>query len=646
MNSLKNEDLHALKNAGVLSSLDVHFARFMERLNEKRSPELVLAAALVSSLTGRGHICLDLSMPREILLGDGGKELELEVDCPGAKDWREALEAASVVGSPGHRCPLILDSSDRLYLYRYWDYENRLARGILERMAKTSSPSGHGGHDLPALLHGLFPSEKDNAEPHWQKIAAFTAATRRFCVISGGPGTGKTTTVARILFLLATLAHPRRMRVALAAPTGKAAARLEESVEDALKQLTWEKDARESMPRKATTLHRLLGSQLRSPYFRHHGGNVLPLDLVVIDEASMVDMPLMSKLVQALPSGARIILLGDKDQLASVEAGAVLGDLCDSGEVLSHSWSFMREMEDFCGAVFARKSEPRPEGKMDGKGRRKPKDGIIQLKRSYRFHPERGIARLSQAVRDRQGKGAMAILHAADHGDVKWFDPLGGPLGFEAHLKNMVEDGYGQYFKEVRKLLRGTPSKGKDALGPLFQSMGRFRILCALREGPWGIKSLNERVEGLLRGWGWVDASRDWYAGKPVIIRRNDYQLELFNGDMGICLPDVWADNELRVFFPSSNGRYRAHHLLRLPEHETVYAMTVHMSQGSEFDHVFLILPDRDAPVLTRELIYTGITRARETVMICAKEEVFLRSVSRETRRLSGLADALWKEHS
>lgn len=644
MNSFNRDDLSPLKNAGVLSSLDVHFSRFMERLNGKASHELRLAAALLSSLTGRGHICLDLSMPLELILGDGVKT-ERETVFPAAKDWREALQASSVVGSPGQYRPLILDSADRLYLYRYWEYERRLVQGILERITRPFPLDDGKGNDLKGLLNALFPPEKDDSEPDWQKIAAFTAATRRFCVISGGPGTGKTTTVARILFLLAALAHPRPMRAALAAPTGKAAARLQESVGEALKHMPWEKDGQKSIPQKATTLHRLLGSHLHSPYFRHHAENPLPLDLVVVDEASMVDLPLMSKLVQALPSHARLILLGDKDQLASVEAGAVLGDICDSGEPLVHSGNFIREVEDFCGPVYSRGDEMPLKGRAGSRGKRKPKDGVIQLKRSYRFHREMGIAGLSRCVRHRHGKEAMAILRAGDHRDVKWLNPRESPLGFQPHLKNMVEDGYGHYFQEVKRLLRRTPSPGKEELRALFDSMGRFRILCALREGPWGIKSLNERVEGFLGERGWADASRNWYAGKPVMIRRNDYQLGLFNGDTGICLPDVWTDNELRVFFPWEKGGFRAHHLLRLPEHETVYAMTVHMSQGSEFDRVFLVLPDRDSPVLTRELIYTGITRARETVVLWTGEEVFLRSVSRETRRLSGLADALWKEH-
>lgn len=635
-----------MKNAGALSALDIHFSRFMERLNGSPSSELALAAALLSSVTRQGHICLDLALPEEACqLGASGTGQGMT--CPPAPLWREALLACSVVGRPGMFRPMVLDDEGRLYLFRYWDYQDKLARRILDRVSAPLRLRESSGATLRSLLETLFPaagSFESGGEADWQKIAAFTAATRKFCVISGGPGTGKTTTVARILFLLAAMAKPRELRIALAAPTGKAAARLQEAIKKARKDLPQEADVLKSLPETASTLHRLLGTVLHSPYFRHHAGNPLPLDVVVVDEASMVDLALMSKLVQALLPQARLILLGDKDQLSSVEAGAVLGDLCDAGRPLDHSADFLKEIEIFCGPVPKKTAASVLELRSKPGGKRKPKDGIIQLEKNYRFSAHSGIAELSRAVRDLGGDRAMEILKEGSRGDVRWLDPGRRERGFAHHLERLVKEGYGDYFDGISRIGRVTGEADHAQVGVLFLLLDRFRILCALREGPRGVAGLNGQVEGLIGDWGWAESRRSWYAGKPVMIRRNDYQLGLFNGDIGICLPDGSSGGELRVFFPREDGTFRAHHVLRLPENETVYAMTVHKSQGSEFDRVLFVLPDRDTPVLTRELVYTAITRAREEILVWTDEDIFEKAVSRRTRRLSGLADALWGE--
>jgi len=358
-----------------------------------------------------------------------------------------------------------------------------------------------------------------------------------------------------------------------------------------------------------------------SPYFRHNETNPLPVDVVVVDEASMVDLALMSKLAQALPQKARLILLGDKDQLASVEAGAVLGDICDTGNVHGFTRGFCETLQEATGFEV-------PE-ELHEEAQSRPNDCIVHLQGSYRFGVDSGIGAVSQAVNEGDGDGAIALLKDEDYGDIVWSD-IPHAAGLMEMLQDKIANGFGEY------LLATEP---RD----IFHRFDSFRILCALREGPYGVNSINSLVEEVLAKQNLIDPGRWWYRGRPVMVTRNDYNLRLFNGDVGITLPDPDAGNDLRVFFPTSDGAWRRLHPMRLPEHETVYAMTVHKSQGSEFERLLLLLPDRESPVLTRELIYTAITRARGGAEIWGREEVFRVAISRRIERMSGLRDALWR---
>ena len=338
----------------------------------------------------------------------------------------------------------------------------------------------------------------------------------------------------------------------------------------------------------------------------------------MVDEASMVDLALMSKLVQALPSQARFILLGDKDQLSSVEAGAVLGDICDTGQSHPFSKTFCAEIQKTTGyEIKGVKAAPGMS------------DSIVQLTRSYRFGDESGIASASRSVNEGDADAALKILQDQAYGDLHW-KPLPSPKSLPRALKDRAVEEFHYLFKA------SDPHE-------VFQRLDRFRILCALREGPFGVNAINLVVEHLFREQKLIRGEGRWYRGRPVLITQNDYNLHLYNGDIGIVLPDPGAEGELRVFFQAPDGTLRAFHPVRLPEHETVYALTVHKSQGSEFDRLLLILPDRDSPVLTRELIYTGITRAREGVEVWGHEKVFREAVGRRTTRVSGLRDALWE---
>ena len=621
---MKAAVLDRFLEAGVFSPLDRHFARFIQRIADAPDPSAGLAAALVSRIQRDGHICADLSeWAGRSLDIDSKTGMDLPA-CPGLNEWLKSLQACSAVGRPGEYAPLILDSADRLYLHRYWEYQDRLATLIRRRVC--TEPPEVDRDMLRKGLKRLFPKTHES-EIDWQQVAAYTAVTHRFCVISGGPGTGKTTTVARILALLLEQAGNRRLRIALAAPTGKAAARLQAAIQGQQNTDTSEPailvkpELPVEMDLKASTIHRLLGVIHDSPFFRHHADNPLPVDAVVVDEASMVDLALMSKLVQALPDSARLILLGDKDQLSSVEAGAVLGDICGTEAVDVFTPGFREGLKQ---TLDIRLACP-----LQGSAHPQICDCIVQLQRNYRHDENSGIGPLSRAVNQGNADGAVSILQSDENGTLH-HHRLTDFRDLARELREVVIDRFRPYLKRPTDPAR------------VFEAFDRFRILCALRRGPFGAVAVNRLVEEALQAAKLIPSGGTWYPGRPVLITENDYSQRLFNGDIGIALPDKTHGDALRVFFSQGVGKpLRSIHPPRLPAHETVYAMTVHKSQGSEFGRVLLLLPDRESPVLTRELLYTGITRAKHSVEIWGPGPVIRNAVNRSIRRTSGLRDAL-----
>jgi len=593
-----------------LNDIDRHFAAFICRLAATDDHALWVAAALASQAVGSGHVCLDLA---EAVAGG----LTAGHDVEEAAAWADKLRAWPVVGAPGEFTPLVLDGAGRLYLYRYWRYEQELAASIAQRGAEAAAALDET--QLRDGVRRLFPGELPD-EPDWQRIAAMAAVSRRFCVISGGPGTGKTSTVVKVLALLLEQSDGKPCRIALAAPTGKAAARLKESIRDTRGSLDCSEAVRNRIPDDVSTLHRLLGFVRGASRLRHNRDNPLPFDLVVVDEASMVSLPLMAKLVAALHDSARLILLGDRDQLASVEAGAVLGDICDTGAVHGFSRGFSNFVSRTSGDALAAYTSA---NSADGL-----QDTIVVLRKSYRFAAGSGIDALGRLVNEGAGEAALGLLKGKSHSDIALYDSP-PPEKLAQALEERIIAGFG-------------PCLGAATAAESYALFGRFRILCALRQGPYGVEAVNRLVESLLGRAGLIGPKSRWYAGQPVMVTRNDYALKLFNGDIGIILPDPAADNELRAFFPAADGGLRALLPLRLPEHETAYAMTVHKSQGSEFERVLLLLPDRQSDVLSRELIYTAITRAKDNVEVWAAEDVFVAAVERRIERRSGLRDALW----
>lgn len=603
------------------SSLDVHFARFLTRLCGGNIPELYYAAALLSRQVAGGSVCLDLKVweNRRIAAGDDRRDV---FAAPKLKDWMAKLSDCQVVGPPGEFRPLIMDDQCRLYLYRYWEYERRLADGIQRLAFRPPDATMH--RPDARRVERLF-SESCVQEADWQKIAALTACFRPFLVISGSPGTGKTTTVARVLALLMEQMPPSGRRVALAAPTGKAAARLQDAIRSAKQNLDCDCLIKACIPEHASTVHRLLGSLPESSTFRHHQGNPLPADVVVVDEASMLDLPLLSKLVQAMPAHAGLILLGDKNQLASVEAGAVLGDICGDVPANLFSRRFLEEILPYTGV--------RIRGHVNITEKTGIHDCIVELRTNYRFTGESVIGRVGAAVARGEGAGLLRELASCSDGSFIR-SSLPEPRELEKMLRPVVLEGFGRYLGLIH---------AGASWGDVFEAFERFRILCALRQGPFGVEAVNRHVEKILETEQLIRPGRPCYCGQPLMITRNSPELRLYNGDVGLILADPDQTGGLSAVFADGSSQPRRFPPRRLPEYETVYAMTVHKSQGSEFDAVLLVLSDRDVPILTRELVYTGITRARRQVRLWSADDVLMASLSRCIQRTSGLRDALWK---
>jgi exodeoxyribonuclease V alpha subunit len=585
-----------------LNEIDRQFAAFICRQAGSQDPFLEGAASLLSRGVVAGDVCLDLAAA--LAEGDAGSFGVESVEA-----WVERLTSSSVVGAPGDFRPLILDQANRLYLHRYWRYEEELAEALLQRGAAAEFDEQLLGEGL----RRLFPGDPA-AETDWQRVAALAAVSRRFCVISGGPGTGKTSTVVKVLALLLEQQGGESCRIALAAPTGKAAARLKESI---IGGVECSAEVSVLIPEEVYTLHRLLGYLKGSCSFRHNSENPLPYDVVIVDEASMVSLPLMAKLVDALRSDTKLILLGDRDQLASVEAGAVLGDICNTGGTEGFSSRFASLAAELCGDRLPVRAAAAPLA-----------DAVVLLTKSYRFSSASGIGTVGALVNAGDGEAALAAVKDPASPDISMAQlPAGAVLG-EALAERIVA-GFGAYLKA---------GGAQEA----FAEFGRFRILCALRGGPFGVESVNRLVRERLAKAGLIKPEGRWYAGEPVMITCNDYNLGLFNGDVGLILPDPESGGELRAFFPSGAGGMRKVLPLRLPDHESAFALTVHKSQGSEFERVLLILPDRDLPLLRRELLYTAITRAKTSVEILGTDELFLNAVKRRTVRRSGLRERLW----
>lgn len=587
----------------LLRPIDAQFALTVAGNDD---PAVTLAAALLSHDAGEGHVCLPLS---RLMLTEEAHPLLVAWISETATpiDWKKRLLASAAVSCGDSPAPLIL-CGDRLYLNRMWCNERTVARFFNEVNQAIDVDEAQ----LSRILDALFPTTD---EVNWQKVAAAVALTRRISVISGGPGTGKTTTVAKLLAALIQMADGERCRIRLAAPTGKAAARLTESLGAALRQLPLTDAQKKRIPEDASTLHRLLGAQPGSQRLRHHAGNPLHLDVLVVDEASMIDLPMMSRLIDALPPHGRVIFLGDRDQLASVEAGAVLGDICayvNAGFTAERA----RQLSRLTGGAI-------PAGA--GTQAASLRDSLCLLQKSYRFGSDSGIGKLAAAINCGDRSAIQAVFQQG------FSDIEKRTLQSSDDYAGMLDEalaGYGRYLRLLHE--KATPEA-------ILQAFNEYQLLCALREGPFGVGGLNDRIEQAMVQQRKIHRhphSR-WYEGRPVMIARNDSALGLFNGDIGIALD---RGQGLRVWFAMPDGAIKSVQPSRLPEHDTTWAMTVHKSQGSEFDHAALILPSQRSPVVTRELVYTAVTRARRRLSLYADERILAGAIVTRTERRSGLA--------
>ncbi|MGJ8689628.1 MAG: exodeoxyribonuclease V subunit alpha [Gammaproteobacteria bacterium] len=620
--------LSSLQTAGELSPLSCVFARFIARhCNVAQDSLLVMTAALLSERNQHGDVCLELNRFAEQTLFTAQVGHDAIV-APSAQQWQQLLLESECVGGPGDSVPMIVEHG-RLYLQRFWHYECAVYEAINARLGQNIALQQDLLRDG---LERLFPAQASASPVDWQKLGSALASSQRFAVISGGPGTGKTTTVVKVLALL--FEQNPALRIKLAAPTGKAAARMVESIRSARQRLDLKPEIASLLPDEASTLHRLLAYQDGNGYrgFRHNRQNPLLLDCLVIDEASMIDLPLMWSLLEACPTDMRIILLGDRDQLASVEAGNVLGDITGHGQALHYSQDMVNLLQSLTGveASLLPVSDNVPA----------IADSLALLRTSHRFAADSGIGALASAVNNGEVEIAQQLLRQANVdvnalalSDIVWISPPSNPNApLHSQVLQWALAQYRPYFEctEVEQALA---------------IFAKTRILCAAHEGPLGERELNRQVADRLRRVGALKGADETH-GTPIMVTVNDYEMGLFNGDIGL----LWYSEQgvLEACFPDLDGEVRRIPAASLPEHVSAWAMTVHKSQGSEFNEVLLILPSKaTSPLLLRELVYTGITRARTRLLLHSSTEALAKACRTPVQRSSGLAARLgWETTS
>ncbi len=660
-----NEWLNERQQQRVLRAIDVQLALFVEsQLGEKEHP-LIAWAALISFELGKGNVCVDLNMidPNGLfdLTGDAAKKAHEFLNFSNAI---RLFETSDLVCDGGRATPFVF-TNGRIYLHRCWQAEQVVAYEIGQRTKALSLPpttrallddlfkpdigllkkilSGSAAEDRPSKTIDFFDVVKpeqvdtdailtlidtgasddailalvpDSTRLNWQKVAAAVALSYRFAVISGGPGTGKTTTVAKLLAaLVSTNTSSKTLEIKLVAPTGKAANRLTESIGKAVSDLPVEQAIRDKIPIQASTIHRLLGAIPNRVGFKHNSNNRLHLDILVVDEASMVDLQMMARLLSALPDHARIILLGDKDQLASVEAGAVLGDIC-VGIAQGYSHARVSQLDALTGF------------ELEGNDKvAAVSDGVCLLRKSYRFHAKSGVGQLAAVMNNGESHRLKEVWRRGFK-DIAWYDLLQEGI-YEKAIEQTVE-GYSEYLKAIQD---------GASHASVLKAFAKVRLLCALTEGMYGLSGLNSAIENSLIAKKLIAIGEEkFYSGRPVMVTQNDHGLGLYNGDIGIVLN---TDEGLRVVFELADGSIKAFLPSRLPEHQTAYAMTVHKSQGSEFEHTIVVFPTAPCPVMTRELVYTGVTRAKNWLYVYASHQSLVKSIDCKTERFSGLTTAL-----
>ncbi|WP_299495329.1 exodeoxyribonuclease V subunit alpha [uncultured Shewanella sp.] len=671
---------HLLKQweeEGRLTPLDRHFALELSHIHQEESPLFLLICALLSQYLSQQHTCLPLSHiqfdnPMQERISQCQITASME-DVITALSHFTAISNIQLSPQRPYTAPLILDNG-YLYLQRYYQFETQVSDKLsLLAIDNSNKLNPHEYQHIATTLDLLYPANiqadhaslQDEQQFDWQKIATATALTKKLAVITGGPGTGKTTTVTKLLFLLclqqvsAITDAPQILNIKLVAPTGKAAARLSESIKASKMRLAdeishWPTSSAQTqlhltalmqIPEEAATLHRLLGVIPNSHQFRFNESNPLRLDLLIVDEASMVDLPMMHKLLYALPEHARLILLGDQDQLASVEAGAVLADICaglaapnahtNSQWRMRYSQAHAMALSQLCNKDLSAFIDDNTQADRPSIG-----DSLCMLMHSHRFKGDAGIGQLANAV-NQANKQKIKQVWQKGYQELFWLSHqlhAKGNLGLTTLLEQSVS-AYRHYLTMVHHQLQSSET--------IIYAFNDYRILCAMRSGEYGVDGINQSVTQALWQAKLIQPLQEFYAGRPIIIQSNDYNLGLFNGDIGLILPDKNRNDKLMAHFIQADGSMLSVLPARLPQHDTCFAMTVHKSQGSEFKQVALVLPVSPSPsqkqLLTKELIYTGITRAKARFICLGSEKVFENASLKATQRASGLAARLWE---
>ena len=609
--------LGAFNAAGVLRPADVHTARAVARMAGEPEETVQLAVALAVRALRNGSVAVDLDTVSGTVFDESEEQIDVSgLPWPEPGAWLETCRRSPLVTvgatTDGGR-PLRL-ADGLLYLERYWQQEELVRTQLQQRFAAGCYPLDH--ERVAGALRRLFPrTGLDEGEVDRQQLAAAVSALSRVTVLAGGPGTGKTTTVARLLALLHDQSGPE-LRIALAAPTGKAAARLEEAVRAA--SAAMEPADRERVGDvSASTLHRLLGWQPGSrSRFRHDAANHLPHDVLIVDEMSMVSLTMMARLLEAVRPDARLVLVGDPDQLSSVEAGAVLSDIARAPGTPSP------ELAAGLGSLDL-------PGPAEGVA---PVHGVVQLTRPWRFG--RAIDHLARAIRGDDPDEVVRVLRSGDEAvgfTELELDPAAGRLPAAAELSELAG-----LVREAGRRTRDAAAVG-DVTGAL-QGLDQHRLLCAHRRGPYGVTRWSQEAEHWLAeavpGYG---EDGEWYVGRPLLVTANDYEMSLYNGDTGVV---VQRPEGLRAAF-ARGAEPSLVAPVRLDAVQTVHAMTVHRAQGSQFTRVTFVVPPPDSPLLTRELLYTAVTRATDRVLVLGSEEAVRRAVRRPALRASGLRGRL-----
>lgn len=569
--------LNALYDTDRIELPVKEFANYLQKMGSANDSVLIAGSAVMHFHLS-GHICISLEEIHSFCDQFGFKKLTESL-------FNDIIKHSTLVGDGSTLTPIVIEGQN-VYLHRFWKFEQELVNWLLSRSQKLDIPD----EKQISEINDLFRNNHETT--NWQQVAVLISHLKQLTIITGGPGTGKTFTIDRII--RSHLNRNSELRIALTAPTGKAAQRLNDSLNE---------DTEERLTHPASTIHSLLGAKGSSGAFTYNDKNKLPFDLIVVDEASMLDLNLWINLIRAVPDSCRLVLLGDKNQLASVEAGSILGDIC-SGAVNTCS----DEIAGILPEIKTNDDQP------------PINDCIIELTKSYRFDESSGIKKLSEAIIQEDAEEVLSILKDEEYPDVRIQTPS------NSSVIELLEQFVSSPFMEMKQ----------DEFD--HQLYNKYQILCALRKGPFGVDEINRRSEHQLKQILGISQKNEWYNGRPVIINRNHYSLRLRNGETGFAMSE--KSSGFQLYF---DGRALSISPSRLPEYECSFAITVHKSQGSEYENVALLLPDGDNPILTKELLYTSVTRARKSLLVISSSDIISTAVAKKIVRRSGIQNKIWQ---